>query len=129
LYDIPGRVAPGETGAILRMKTYAGVRTIDGLRVTVDGEPLDEAYGAKQFTKWGFEWTYVGAEPLQLALAILVDHLGDEAKAIKNCDKFMRDVVANMDNDWTLTSDEIDKALNGWKDADSGRYGGSSHDK
>jgi len=23
----------------------------------------------------------------------------------------MRDVVANMDNDWTLTSDDIDKAL------------------
>ncbi len=95
------------------MKTYAGVRTIDGLRVTVDGEPLDEAYSVKQFTKWGFEWTYEGAEPSQLALAILADHLSDGAKAIENCDKFMRDVVANMDNDWTLTSDEIDKALNG----------------
>jgi len=95
------------------MKTYAGVRTIDGLRVTVDGEPLDEAYGVKQFTKWGFEWAYVGAEPSQLSLAILVDHLSDGVKAIENCDKFMRDVVANMDNDWTLTSDEINRALNG----------------
>jgi len=95
------------------MKLYAGVRTIDGLTVTVNGEPLDEAYDVKRFTKWGFEWTYVGAEPSQLALAILVDYLSDGAKAIENCDKFMRDVVANMNNDWTLTSDEIDKALNG----------------
>jgi hypothetical protein len=95
------------------MKLYAGVRTIDGLTVTVNGEPLDEAYDVKRFTKWGFEWTYVGAEPSQLALAILVDYLSDEAKAVENCDKFMRNVVANMDNDWTLTSDEIDKALNG----------------
>ena len=59
------------------MKTYCGVRTIDGLKVTVDGDPLDERYDVKQFTSWGFEWTYEGAEPQQLALAILADHLGD----------------------------------------------------
>ena len=93
------------------MKTYAGVRTIDGLKVTVDGAPLDEHYEVKQFTTWGFEWTYEGAEPSQLALAILVDHLGDSAKALEHCDRFMREVVANMDNDWTLTGDEIDEAL------------------
>ena len=94
------------------MKTYCGVRTIDGLKVTADGDPLDERYDVKQFTSWGFEWTYEGAEPQQLALAILADHLGDGAKAVELSEKFMQDVVANMDNDWTLTSDEIDKALN-----------------
>ena len=61
------------------MKTYRGMRTIDGLKVMVDGEPLDEHYDVKQFTSWGFEWTYMGAEPQQLALAILADHLGDDA--------------------------------------------------
>ncbi len=50
------------------MKTYTGSRTIDGIRVLVDGEPLDERYELKKFTKNGFEWTYEGAEPSQLAL-------------------------------------------------------------
>ncbi|MED6311442.1 MAG: DUF6166 domain-containing protein, partial [Pseudomonadota bacterium] len=35
------------------------MRTIDGLKVMVDGEPLDEHYDVKQFTSWGFEWTYM----------------------------------------------------------------------
>lgn len=94
------------------MKTYTGVRTIDGLEVKVDGAPLDERYDLKKFTSWGFEWTYEGAEPTQLALAILADHLDDGDKAIESCERFMRDVVANLDNDWTLTSDDIEKALN-----------------
>ena len=53
------------------MKTYEGKRTIDGLRVTVDGRPLPEHYEVKKFTSYGFEWTYEGESPQQLALAIL----------------------------------------------------------
>jgi hypothetical protein len=94
------------------MKTYRGVRTIDGLQVSVDENPLDERYDVKQFTTWGFEWAYEGSEPQQLALAILVDHLSDGPKALEHSEKFMQDVVANMDNDWVLTSAQIDKALN-----------------
>ena len=93
------------------MKTYEGKRTIDGLVVTVDGQPLDEHYDVKQFTRYGFEWTYEGASPQQLALAILVDHLGDEARAIRLSDAFMKKIIANLDNDWTLSSDDIDAAL------------------
>ncbi len=93
------------------MKTYQGVRSIDGLVVTVDGRPLPEHYEVKQFTRYGFEWTYEGESPQQLALAILVDHLGDSAHAIRLSEPFMRQVIANLDNDWTLTSSEIDTAL------------------
>lgn len=93
------------------MKTYEGKRTIDGLRVTVDGRPLSEHYEVKQFTKYGFEWTYEGESPQQLALAILADYLGDNEKAIRLSGPFMKEVVANLDNDWTLKSDEIDRAL------------------
>ncbi|MGA9947168.1 MAG: DUF6166 domain-containing protein, partial [Xanthobacteraceae bacterium] len=53
------------------MKIYEGRRTIDGIVVTVDGKPLREHYEVKQFTKYGFEWTYDGDSPQQLALAIL----------------------------------------------------------
>jgi Family of unknown function (DUF6166) len=93
------------------MRTYEGTRSIDGLVVTVDGVPLPERYEVQRFTKWGFEWTYEGASPQQLALAILFDHLGDKARAIELSEPFMRKIVANLDNDWSLTSDRIEKAI------------------
>jgi hypothetical protein len=92
-------------------KTYEGKRTIDGLVVTVDGKRLDEHYEVKRFTKFGFEWTYEGDSPQQLALAILYDHLGDKELAIRLSAPFMTAVVANLDNDWTLGSQDIDAFL------------------
>lgn len=83
------------------MKTYEGKREIDGLVVTVDGRPLSEHYEVKQFTHWGFEWSYEGASPQQLALAIVYDHLGDKDRAIRLSEPIMKSVVANFDNDWT----------------------------
>ncbi|MEA2935104.1 MAG: hypothetical protein QOD74_1750 [Variibacter sp.] len=93
------------------MKTYQGIRSIDGVVVTVDGQALTEHYEVKRFTKYGFEWTYEGESPQQLALAILVDYLGDRERAIRLSEPFMKTVVANLDNDWTLTEAEIDAAV------------------
>lgn len=93
------------------MRTFEGKRTIDGLVVTVDGRRLDEHYAVKRYTTWGFEWTYEGDSPRQLALAVLVEHLGDNARAIRLSEAFMRKVVANLDNDWVLTGAEIELAL------------------
>jgi hypothetical protein len=93
------------------MKTYAGIRGFDGLQVTVDGRKLPEHYEVKQFTTWGFEWTYEGESPQQLALAILYDHTRDKVRSIGLSGAFMKKVVANLDNDWTLTGDEIDRAV------------------
>jgi hypothetical protein len=77
----------------------------------VDGKRLDEHYGVKRFTTWGFEWTYEGESPLQLALAILAEHLHDNDRAIRLADAFMRKVVANLDNDWVLIGTYIDAAI------------------
>src|ERR1700683_490243 len=93
------------------MKTYEGKRTMDGLVVTVDGKPLPEHYEVKRFTKRGFEWTYDGTSPQQLALAILFNYLGDEDRDVALSEAYMRDVIANLDNDWKLTGDEIDAYL------------------
>lgn len=93
------------------MKTYTGAREFDGLMVQVDGAPLSEHYDIKRFTTWGFEWTYEGESPQQLALAILYDHLGDGPRAIALSEPFMREVVANLDNDWVLTSDDVQRAV------------------
>ena len=93
------------------MKTYQGQRTIDGLVVTANGNPLPEHYEVKRFTKQGFEWTYEGESPQQLALAVLYDHLGDKDRAIALSEKYMKDVIANLDNDWTLTGGDINAWL------------------
>jgi len=90
------------------MKIYEGRRTMGGLVVTVDDEPLPEHYEVKQFTKRGFEWTYEGSSPRQLALAILFDYLGDRERAIALSETYMKDVIANLDNDWRLSGDDVE---------------------
>jgi hypothetical protein len=95
------------------MTVYEGRRTIDGLVVTVDGKRLDEHYEVKRFTRFGFEWTYEGDSPQQLALAILFDRLGNNERAIQLSQPFMQTVIANLDNDWKLTGEEIDVFVRG----------------
>ena len=93
------------------MKTYAGDRTIDGIVVTVDGEPLDQRLDVRRFSENGFEWTYEGPESRQLALAILADHLDDADRALTLVEPFMSEVVANFDNTWEMTSDDVAAAI------------------
>jgi Family of unknown function (DUF6166) len=93
------------------MKIYEGVRSLDGAIVTVDGKKLPPRLDLKALSRAGFEWTYEGAGPAQLALALLADHLGDDQAALARYDRFMRDVVADLDNAWRLTSADIDAAL------------------
>ena len=93
------------------MKTYAGDRTIDGIVVTVDGSPLDQGLDIRRYSENGFEWTYEGAESRQLALAILLDHLGDPNSALFLVEPFMREVVANFDNTWEMTSGDVAVAI------------------
>ena len=93
------------------MKTFCGDRTIDGVKVTVDGKPLDQRLDIQKFTPNGFEWSYEGPEPRQLALAILADHLDDAAKAKALVEPFMTAIVANFGNEWEMTSADIDSAL------------------
>ena len=93
------------------MKVYRGDRTIDGLLVTVDGAPLQPRLDLKILSENGFEWSYEGREPAQLALAILADHWGDDARALEHHEAFMRAVVANFENEWEMTTADIDGAL------------------
>ncbi len=93
------------------MKRYVGERTMDGIQVTVDGAPLRERTDIVALTDTGFEWTYEGSSPTQLALALLADHLGDDTKALALHEAFMRVVVANFGNEWEMTGDDIDAAL------------------
>ncbi|MFY0613584.1 MAG: hypothetical protein JXQ99_18780 [Hyphomicrobiaceae bacterium] len=93
------------------MKTYCGDRTIDGILVLVDGRPLDEALSVKTICSDGFEWGFEGPASSQLALALLVDHLGDPEFALKLHHVFMQEIVANFANEWALTSTDIADAV------------------
>lgn len=93
------------------MKVYEGARNLDGARVTVDGRPLAPRLDLRVLSKAGFEWTYEGAGPAQLALALLCDHLGDDQAALARYERFMVEVVAHLDNAWRLSSSDIDEAL------------------
>jgi hypothetical protein len=93
------------------MKVYEGGRSLEGAVVTVDGTPLDPRFDIRRFSPAGFEWTYEGDGPRQLALALLADHLGDPRRALELSEPFMRAVVAELDNAWRLTGADIDAAL------------------
>ena len=93
------------------MKRFSGDRTIDGVKVIVDGLPLDQRLDLHRYTANGFEWSYEGGEPRQLALAILAEHLNDPASAKAIVEPFMKGVVANFGNEWEMTSADIDAAV------------------
>ena len=97
------------------MKHYQGRRTIDGIMVTVDGEPLDTRYDLEQFTDLGFEWSYEGDSPRQLALALIADCLGD-VDAQNFSTKFMTQVIAELDNDWQLSEEDIRREIRSMDD-------------
>jgi len=93
------------------VKVYEGERTLAGALVTVDGAPLPQRLDIHRFNRTGFDWTYIGPAPRQLSLALLADHLGDDARALALCEAFTASVVARLDNAWRLTSAEIAAAL------------------
>ncbi len=93
------------------MKTYAGDRTIDGIVVTVDGVPLDDQTSKHVYSPSGFEWSYEGPEPSQLAFALLVDHLGDDRKGHRASRQIHARSGRQFPNEWEMTSADIEHVL------------------
>jgi hypothetical protein len=94
------------------MKQYRGIRTGDGTTVTVNGQPLNPRHDLRNHSPNGFEWGYSGSGPAQLALAILADHLGDNARAQALYQDFKSAVVAGFQGDeWRLNNQQVETAL------------------
>ncbi len=74
--------------------------------MTVDGQPLPEYTHEKQLSRDGFEWSYEGAAPAQLAFALLADCCGVET-ASRLYKPFMKQVVANFNNEWEVTTADV----------------------
>jgi hypothetical protein len=106
-------------------RVYVGLALPDGdRRVFVlalppepEGVPLAEALPlalhVENHSPDGFAWGYLGSGPAQLALAILVDYLGDEAEAARLHQDFKERTVARflVGRGWVLTGAEIEAAL------------------
>lgn len=105
----------GSDWEIEAVKRYSGDRTIDGIQVLVDGAALDERVDLKPICTDGFEWGFEGAASQQLALAILADHLADDATALGLYEAFTAEIVANFANEWEMTSADVQDAVDALK--------------
>ncbi len=98
-------------------KTYSGIRVNGCAQVFVAQENetrlLDPAPSLKvrNHSSTGFNWGYGGSGPAQLALAILLDHTGDEATARHFCQDFKSDVVSCLEERWTLPAEHVESWL------------------
>lgn len=84
------------------MTVYAGERTMDGAVVTRDGAPLDPRLDVASFSRVGLEWGFDGGPAKQLALALLCDHLGDVARAMRLAPLLAEQVTARLPNEWSF---------------------------
>lgn len=95
------------------LRVYEGHRTKTGkCVVTVSAgkksAPLKLYKSVVNHSPTGFEWGYAGPTSAQLALAILMDVLGDKPRAIGWHQSFKRDVIASLPQDrWTLTAEQV----------------------
>lgn len=95
-------------------RTYSGTRQSDGTTfVNVNGRPLETRTELRKEAATTFDWGYQGrGAPAQLALAILADHLGDDGKAMRYYEHFLRCVIRGLPRlNWILTGAEIDGVL------------------
>lgn len=93
---------------------YCGTRlTSNDVVVVRDGRPLTPGPSQKiwNHSPDGFNWSYEGSGPAQLALAILLDYYGKDAPELRYHQDFKRKVVARFENDWTLTGERIEAVM------------------
>lgn len=103
------------------MKTYQGIRggelnAAGDATVLVDGFalPLEPSLKIRNHSPDSFNWGYGGSGPAQLALALLLDCLKDEARAVRLYQAFKWRVVATwpQDSGWKITQSEIETICN-----------------
>lgn len=97
-------------------RVYSGNRERDGTTsVSVNGRPLGLRPDFRSHSVTTFDWGYEGrGGPAQLALAILADHFGDDARVRWLYEDFTRRVVRGLPKEsWTLTGAEVEAACAG----------------
>jgi hypothetical protein len=95
---------------------YDATRDVCSIEVFKRGKspyPLQERQDIINHSPTGIAWGYGGSGPAQCAFALLVDYLGDEARARRVYQEFKFRVIAALptNSEWTLTGVQIEKAL------------------
>lgn len=95
--------------------TFVGLRIDDcttHVYVVQDNHvtPLDPCLHLRRHSPAGFNWSYGGSGPAQLALAILVETLDDGEAAALLYQRFKFEVVAHLPRAaWTLYREEVER--------------------
>jgi hypothetical protein len=80
-------------------------------RVTKDGRVLSPRPSQKVFNHSpdGFSWGYGGSGPAQLALALLLEVIGNRERAVRLYQHFKWEVIAMLlkEESWEMTSEQI----------------------
>jgi hypothetical protein len=86
---------------------------LSGVIVTKDGQELSPKASQKliNHSPDGFNWSYGGSGPAQLALALLLDVTGDPEVAKQHYQNFKWRFVAGWGDSWQITGDEIKQWL------------------
>lgn len=110
--------APGLKPPKLGERTYRGQRMNSGenrvwIETVIDRDHPPERAGlplqleVRNHSPSGFAWGYGGSGPAQLALALLMDALGDAGMALDHYQEFKRDHVARWESTWSITAEDI----------------------
>lgn len=90
---------------------YVGWVKDGAVFVTRNGHPLDPKPSLKAWnhSPTGFEWGYAGSGPAQLALALLLDALGNKELAIEYHQRYKFEFVAKWQrgHSWMTNRSEI----------------------
>ena len=95
------------------MNHYLGMRDPKGEAVVkLNGQPFDPSRSqrVRNHSPSGFEWSYGGSGPAQLALAILLEEV-DEDSALNLYQDFKWVVIASLEGEWMMDSNSIQSAL------------------
>jgi Family of unknown function (DUF6166) len=116
-HDAPG-TGQGLKPPKLGERTYRGQRLDSGenrvwIETVIDRDRAPERgelalhLEVRNHSPTGFGWGYGGSGPAQLALALLMDALGDANMAREHYQQFKRDHVARWDTTWSITAEDI----------------------
>jgi len=88
--------------------------------VLIDGDegrplPLEPSLKLRSHSPTGFSWGYHGSGPSQLALALLLDHTGNEDVALAHYEHFKRAFVScfGFGEGFVIASNAIEEWLRG----------------
>ena len=78
--------------------------------VTFNNQPLDPKIELFNHSRVGLDWGYIGSGSIQLGFAILYRVAGEkDARTFRTL--FSKEIIANFDNSWEITSKAVKKWL------------------